>query len=768
MVGGTLNSSWESVADLLARYPTLGIPHFQRGLVWGTDSVALLLESLFWSTPCGSVILWEPEDPGGQGIPLATDHRPRHLIVDGQQRIRSLWNVFGGTSSGGDLIDLPEDESPPRQPDERAPRVWCVDLTHVPSLAPHFGPPSRFSLFRVAVDPTDPRARVRKGFVPLSWLRSGETRDVEAHIREHHGVDAAEAFLLSGLGARLRDMTSEPLFALRVLEETGEQNRLADVVAVFNRINSGGRRVEAEERAYASLVSYAPGAKAWLGRLFQDIHGSRSGGSEVAQHDDVLQRRKERSFGFKLFLRTFVQVASYHTGYSIGSSAFSFDQLASDGFHRPLSSPENAAKVDEMLSRTGQVLVFIRRVLAEKLHCDDLRMLPETSSLWPVIQLLLRFPALMEESTAAKTDRAIAALLLRLYLAPRETRKLLELVAAVNRAHTARECVAHLSRSLTAADVAARMREGLHRSTSLQDRYVLLLYWLQRRLGAKDLSYVRLDQLGRRRFAASELDLCEAAEPEKQHLVPYSRIAMLYEISGRARVGAHAVNGIGNLTFISRLLNGFEQGLGSDPIDITLEPAENSRAHFFTGADGFDLTDAFVTAVAADSRAKFEEFCAARRELIAQSFVAWLEATESDLLCLDDALRIEPCERHFLITDADRVRRMDYPEVLEDAVLRWLTIATPRRRTGAKQPGAREVYRARTGPRIGLTLYPDRIEIEALDPVEIQRLESALSSSDGVVRVPEAAQRWSVSTNPEIARVTAAVIRAATGESGPH
>jgi hypothetical protein len=34
-----------SVADLEQHYPFMGVPHFQRGLVWDSATVALLLEA---------------------------------------------------------------------------------------------------------------------------------------------------------------------------------------------------------------------------------------------------------------------------------------------------------------------------------------------------------------------------------------------------------------------------------------------------------------------------------------------------------------------------------------------------------------------------------------------------------------------------------------------------------------------------------------------------------------------------------------------------
>ena len=53
-------------------------------------------------------------------------------------------------------------------------------------------------------------------------------------------------------------MTSEPLFQVHVLAEAAGRNTPRDVVALYNRINSAGVRVEAEERASATLVALHP------------------------------------------------------------------------------------------------------------------------------------------------------------------------------------------------------------------------------------------------------------------------------------------------------------------------------------------------------------------------------------------------------------------------------------------------------------------------------------------------------------------------------
>ncbi|HOD01080.1 MAG TPA: DUF262 domain-containing protein, partial [Myxococcota bacterium] len=103
-----------TVEEILASCRRWGVPHFQRGGVWDMGNRAALLESLFFDTPCGSVILWDKPDkdfgiplyengvaaaPAGSAtaIPVSRNNAPfDFLIIDGQQRTRSLMAAFEG------------------------------------------------------------------------------------------------------------------------------------------------------------------------------------------------------------------------------------------------------------------------------------------------------------------------------------------------------------------------------------------------------------------------------------------------------------------------------------------------------------------------------------------------------------------------------------------------------------------------------------------------------------------------------------------------
>jgi len=312
-----------TVEQILVAFPSLGIPHFQRGLVWGSDSVSLLLESLFLGTPCGSLILWKPTHPAEHGIGLVTDGQFDHLIIDGQQRMRSLRGALKSSPSDSDDGEGGVDEDG---------AVWCLNLARVPGLVGHVdGALDRYPLFWKVKDPRSDGAHYKNNLIPLSIFTGAEDGELtwDRITPEANRPSVLARMKEIGLLDQVRAIWKREFFYL-VMEESAGKNHTADVVQLYNRINSGGKRVESEERAFATLTSIWPGTNAWLQDLFREIHPEnvRRDERSLRGRDDMLRRKKERNFGFKLFIRTFLQACAYHLGYSVGSSTFSFDICA--------------------------------------------------------------------------------------------------------------------------------------------------------------------------------------------------------------------------------------------------------------------------------------------------------------------------------------------------------------------------------------------------------------------------------------------------------
>lgn len=76
----------------------IGLPDIQRPFVWSAARVRDLFDSMFKGFPVGFLLFWANDDlVGTKGIGVESKQRvPRFLIVDGQQRLTSLYAVLRG------------------------------------------------------------------------------------------------------------------------------------------------------------------------------------------------------------------------------------------------------------------------------------------------------------------------------------------------------------------------------------------------------------------------------------------------------------------------------------------------------------------------------------------------------------------------------------------------------------------------------------------------------------------------------------------------
>lgn len=86
----------EAVSDGRVR-----IPAFQRGFVWDADRVAQLMDSIYKGYPFGALLFWRTKaelrterDLGPFTLPPRPDDYPIDYVLDGQQRLTSIFGVF--------------------------------------------------------------------------------------------------------------------------------------------------------------------------------------------------------------------------------------------------------------------------------------------------------------------------------------------------------------------------------------------------------------------------------------------------------------------------------------------------------------------------------------------------------------------------------------------------------------------------------------------------------------------------------------------------
>ncbi|MCB9619808.1 MAG: DUF262 domain-containing protein [Sandaracinus sp.] len=192
----------------------IGLPEIQRPFVWDNTKVRDLFDSMYRGFPVGYLLLWATDVPRSKriGTDVKQHEAPRLLVVDGQQRLTSLYAVMTGTP----VIDeqyrtrriqvafRPRDETfaVPDATTRRDPE-YIDDITQ---------------LWRGEL----PHRRFVKAFVErLQASRDLSDEEID-HIEE--AID------------RLRDVHSYPFTAMELASSVDEER----VAEIFVRINSKG------------------------------------------------------------------------------------------------------------------------------------------------------------------------------------------------------------------------------------------------------------------------------------------------------------------------------------------------------------------------------------------------------------------------------------------------------------------------------------------------------------------------------------------------
>lgn len=90
-----------TVNQLIEKIDTgeLGLPELQRPFIWKDSKVRDLFDSLMRGYPIGYLMLWECpslEKKKSIGVDLHSYDSPKEVIIDGQQRLTSLYAVMKG------------------------------------------------------------------------------------------------------------------------------------------------------------------------------------------------------------------------------------------------------------------------------------------------------------------------------------------------------------------------------------------------------------------------------------------------------------------------------------------------------------------------------------------------------------------------------------------------------------------------------------------------------------------------------------------------
>ncbi len=99
----TFTSDKQPLQDILKSIARgeIQLPEFQRGWVWDDEHIRSLMASISLSYPIGAIMTLENGNPDVrfkprpvEGVKLNGDIEPEHFILDGQQRLTSLYQAL--------------------------------------------------------------------------------------------------------------------------------------------------------------------------------------------------------------------------------------------------------------------------------------------------------------------------------------------------------------------------------------------------------------------------------------------------------------------------------------------------------------------------------------------------------------------------------------------------------------------------------------------------------------------------------------------------
>ena len=204
---------------------SLALPAFQRGYVWKRPQVIDLMNSLYKGYPVGSLLTWQTRAENadiradGGGI----ESGPIELLLDGQQRVTSLYGLIRGTP-------------PPFFDGDKQ----VITGMHFHLEAEEFGYPSAT---RVGSDPR--WIAIDEIFTPNKWMQGLMDGDYTA---EQHLAYIQTIVRVQNI--QEADMPSQSL--------TGEDKTPDVVVDIFNKVNSGGTNLTWADLTLARICAQWP------------------------------------------------------------------------------------------------------------------------------------------------------------------------------------------------------------------------------------------------------------------------------------------------------------------------------------------------------------------------------------------------------------------------------------------------------------------------------------------------------------------------------
>jgi hypothetical protein len=203
---------------------TVLLPEFQRGYVWNRDQVRGLMRSLYKGYPVGALLVWETDAACQAVRGAASASGTRSLLLDGQQRVTTLYGIVRGTP----------------------PAFFEGDLGAFRNL--------RFNVETEAFEFYGPvKMKDDLLWVDVTALFIGGPSAVASGLRGH-----PRFFDFVDRLHRVRNVLEREVHVETI---TGADKTVDVVVDIFNRVNSGGTKLSRGDLALARICSDWPQAR---------------------------------------------------------------------------------------------------------------------------------------------------------------------------------------------------------------------------------------------------------------------------------------------------------------------------------------------------------------------------------------------------------------------------------------------------------------------------------------------------------------------------
>lgn len=211
---------------------TMLLPEFQRGYVWNRDQVRGLMRSVYRGYPVGGLLVWETEpDSGTVRGQASSSAGAKRLLLDGQQRITSLYGVMRG----------------------KPPEFFEGDAGAFTGLRFNVAEET-FEFYAPAKMNGDPH------WIDVTALFTGGPGSVYTALNAHPATQPQFATFVERV-ARLHGVRDREFHEEKI---TGRDKTVEVVVDIFNRVNSGGTKLSKGDLALAQICAHWPQARATM------------------------------------------------------------------------------------------------------------------------------------------------------------------------------------------------------------------------------------------------------------------------------------------------------------------------------------------------------------------------------------------------------------------------------------------------------------------------------------------------------------------------